>query len=78
MRIREESLTRLASGEGFDVLILGGGVNGVAVLRELALNGVSLHFSSILATFAVARRRFFAYGAWRSALSREPGIQARR
>ncbi len=41
MRIREESLTRLASGEGFDVLILGGGVNGVAVLRELALNGVS-------------------------------------
>jgi glycerol-3-phosphate dehydrogenase len=41
MRIREESLARLASGEGFDVLILGGGVNGVAVLRELALNGVS-------------------------------------
>lgn len=41
MKIREESLTRLASGEGFDVLILGGGVNGVAVLRELALNGIS-------------------------------------
>ncbi|MCD2172772.1 glycerol-3-phosphate dehydrogenase/oxidase [Rhizobium sp. C4] len=41
MQIREESLARLASGEGFDVLILGGGVNGVAVLRELALNGVS-------------------------------------
>ncbi|WP_296084823.1 glycerol-3-phosphate dehydrogenase/oxidase [uncultured Agrobacterium sp.] len=41
MEIREESLTRLVSGEGFDVLILGGGVNGVAVLRELALNGVS-------------------------------------
>ncbi len=40
MRIRGESLARLASGEGFDVLILGGGVNGVAVLRELALNGV--------------------------------------
>ncbi len=41
MKIREESLTRLASGESFDVLILGGGVNGVAVLRELALNGIS-------------------------------------
>lgn len=41
MQIREESLARLASGEGFDVLILGGGVNGVAVFRELALNGVS-------------------------------------
>lgn len=39
--MREESLTRLASGQVFDVLILGGGVNGVAVLRDLALNGVS-------------------------------------
>lgn len=41
MNIREESLSRIASGAGFDVLIVGGGVNGVAVLRELALNGVS-------------------------------------
>lgn len=41
MKIREESLARIASGEGFDVLVVGGGVNGVAVLRELALNGVS-------------------------------------
>ncbi|MCZ4088689.1 FAD-dependent oxidoreductase [Sinorhizobium psoraleae] len=41
MRIREESLARIASGAGFDVLVIGGGVNGVAVLRELALNGVS-------------------------------------
>lgn len=41
MTMREESLTRLASGQVFDVLILGGGVNGVAVLRDLALNGVS-------------------------------------
>lgn len=41
MRIREESLARIASGASFDVLVIGGGVNGVAVLRELALNGVS-------------------------------------
>ncbi|NKN38157.1 glycerol-3-phosphate dehydrogenase/oxidase [Agrobacterium sp. a22-2] len=41
MRIREQSLARIASGASFDVLIIGGGVNGVAVLRELALNGVS-------------------------------------
>lgn len=41
MKIREESLARIASGAGYDVLIVGGGVNGVAVLRELALNGVS-------------------------------------
>ncbi len=41
MKIREESLARIASGVGFDVLVVGGGVNGVAVLRELALNGVS-------------------------------------
>lgn len=41
MRIREQSLARVASGAPFDVLIIGGGVNGVAVLRELALNGVS-------------------------------------
>lgn len=41
MRIRENSLARIADGEGFDALVIGGGVNGVAVLRELALNGVS-------------------------------------
>lgn len=41
MNIREESLRRLASGMPVDVLVIGGGVNGVAVLRELALNGVS-------------------------------------
>lgn len=41
MKIRDESLARLRSNPAFDVLILGGGVNGVAVLRELALNGIS-------------------------------------
>lgn len=41
MKIREESLARLGLDGSFDVVILGGGVNGVAVLRELALNGVS-------------------------------------
>jgi glycerol-3-phosphate dehydrogenase len=41
MRIREDSLARIASGATFDVLVIGGGVNGVAVMRELALNGVS-------------------------------------
>nr|WP_306766426.1 glycerol-3-phosphate dehydrogenase/oxidase [Shinella pollutisoli] len=40
MNIREESLRRLASGMPVDVLVIGGGVNGVAVLRELALNAV--------------------------------------
>lgn len=40
MNIREESLRRLASEMPVDVLVVGGGVNGVAVLRELALNGV--------------------------------------
>lgn len=41
MNIREESLRRLASGIPFDVLLIGGGVNGAAVLRELSLNGLS-------------------------------------
>ncbi|MFB9948808.1 glycerol-3-phosphate dehydrogenase/oxidase [Rhizobium puerariae] len=40
MNIREESLRRLASGMPVDVLVIGGGVNGVAVLRDLALNDV--------------------------------------
>jgi len=40
MNLREESLRRLASKKTVDVLIIGGGVNGTAVLRELALNGV--------------------------------------
>lgn len=41
LRLREESLRRLATKPEFDVLIIGGGVNGVAVQRELSLNGVS-------------------------------------
>jgi len=41
MHIREESLRRLASKMSVDVLVIGGGVNGASVLRELALNGVS-------------------------------------
>ncbi len=42
MNIREESLRRLAPGMPVEVLVIGGGVNGVAVLRELALNGLSV------------------------------------
>lgn len=39
--LRETSRSRLGGLGGAEVLILGGGVNGVATLRELALNGVS-------------------------------------
>ena len=39
--LRETSRARLAALADAEVLILGGGVNGVATLRELALNGVS-------------------------------------
>lgn len=38
---RETGFARLAKMSAPDVLILGGGVNGVATLRDLALNGVS-------------------------------------
>ncbi|PZQ50706.1 MAG: glycerol-3-phosphate dehydrogenase/oxidase [Rhodovulum sulfidophilum] len=38
---RHAALTKLASLSTPDVLILGGGVNGVGTLRDLALNGVS-------------------------------------
>ena len=38
---RETALARIAQSPAPDVLVLGGGVNGVAVLRDLALNGVS-------------------------------------
>ncbi|MEP3277501.1 MAG: glycerol-3-phosphate dehydrogenase/oxidase [Stappiaceae bacterium] len=40
-RFRAENLAVLRQLRQSDVLILGGGVNGVAVLRDLALNGVS-------------------------------------
>lgn len=39
--VRLDALDRLAHEPRPDVLILGGGVNGVATLRDLALNGVS-------------------------------------
>jgi glycerol-3-phosphate dehydrogenase len=38
---RQDALMRLAQIPAPEVLILGGGVNGVATLRDLALNGVS-------------------------------------
>jgi len=38
---RAENAARVSSRPDPDVLILGGGVNGVATLRDLALNGVS-------------------------------------
>lgn len=39
--LRADAAHRLASMRTCDVLIIGGGVNGVGVLRDLALNGVS-------------------------------------
>lgn len=39
--LRQESRERIGRLATPEVLVLGGGVNGVAVLRELALNGVS-------------------------------------
>ena len=38
---RENCFQRAMSSSGYDVLILGGGVNGVATLRDLSLNGIS-------------------------------------
>lgn len=38
---RDATIGRLASGFAVDVLIVGGGINGCAVFRELALQGVS-------------------------------------
>lgn len=38
---RNQSWARLAERSQIDVLVIGGGVNGVATLRDLALNGVS-------------------------------------
>ncbi|WP_299724899.1 glycerol-3-phosphate dehydrogenase/oxidase [uncultured Tateyamaria sp.] len=41
MKLRQEAIARLDNLRTPDVLILGGGVNGIATLRDLALNGVS-------------------------------------
>lgn len=38
---REANLAFAAAMAGPEVVILGGGVNGIATLRDLALNGVS-------------------------------------
>lgn len=39
---RESCFLRAMSCDDYDVLILGGGVNGVAVFRDLSLNGISV------------------------------------
>ena len=38
--LRPATLTFLATSPQVDVLVVGGGINGAGVLRELALNGV--------------------------------------
>lgn len=40
MRTRSELVTRLGRGEAADVLIVGGGINGVGTFRDLAAQGV--------------------------------------
>ncbi|TAK10879.1 MAG: glycerol-3-phosphate dehydrogenase/oxidase [Anaerolineae bacterium] len=40
MLTREETLERLRAEPALDVLVVGGGINGAGVLRDLALNGV--------------------------------------
>ncbi|MGC4024245.1 MAG: glycerol-3-phosphate dehydrogenase/oxidase [Mesorhizobium sp.] len=40
MRTREEALSALENGGGGEVLIVGGGINGVGVLRDLAAQGI--------------------------------------
>ena len=39
---RSEALSRLHSKKRCDVLIIGGGVNGIATFRDLALQGVDV------------------------------------
>jgi glycerol-3-phosphate dehydrogenase len=38
--LRSAALDRLRASRAVDVLIVGGGINGAGLLRELALNGV--------------------------------------
>ncbi|MCE6961768.1 glycerol-3-phosphate dehydrogenase/oxidase [Cereibacter sphaeroides] len=40
MRMRDEMLARLRAGDVPDILIVGGGINGVGVFRDLAAQGV--------------------------------------
>lgn len=40
MKTRGETLARLKSGDSGDILIVGGGINGVGVLRDLAAQGI--------------------------------------
>jgi len=40
MKTRAEALAQLTSGQSGDILIVGGGINGVGVLRDLAAQGI--------------------------------------
>ena len=39
-RARQEKLDRIAADNAFDVIVVGGGINGIGVFRELALQGL--------------------------------------
>ena len=39
-RARQETLDRIAADGAFDVVVVGGGINGVGVFRDLALQGL--------------------------------------
>jgi glycerol-3-phosphate dehydrogenase len=38
--LRDDNLTRLRDDAGFDVIVVGGGINGIGVFRELCLQGL--------------------------------------
>ncbi|MDD7973548.1 glycerol-3-phosphate dehydrogenase/oxidase [Roseinatronobacter alkalisoli] len=76
--LRELAKARLATMPEIDVLILGGGVNGVATLRELALNGLScalLETNDFCAGASSASSRM-AHGGLRYLEGREFGLVA--
>ncbi len=66
----------LRDAEDLDVLIIGGGINGLATLRDLALQ-VSASPSSSAATSCPAPPRFQPHGARRHPLPRERRVPSR-
>jgi glycine/D-amino acid oxidase-like deaminating enzyme len=72
---REEILDGLRQSPKVDVCVIGGGINGISVFRELALQGLNV---LLVEKRLLLRRqcRAVAHGAWRTALPGKWRIQA--
>ncbi len=68
---RSEKIARIAADSAFDVIVVGGGINGIGTFRELALQGLRVLLVEKNDYCSGVQCGPFKNDPWRAALSRE-------